>query len=391
MRGLQLPPLQAFSFIPPIFLQCILLHPSFPDLLGILAGIGVWRALEWGFVADRTPYTWIGLDADDSAAVRKSDDAAPPSLPIRKDRARLEAIRRKSAETDTAVDIVRNSLHLAMSVRGTGYVFGPPGRLDKGAGESSVGEFVKHYLVELARGHAIVLPCAMYLSKDPSYTRQIIASLLPWAPKALITGIHTFVTTSFMGFGISMLLPKSLQFLPPFDPKAWHPFFGSPWRSDSVSLFWRRWHWTFRHSFKVLGGDWVCYIVTNKNVAMRISIMGAFALSAWIHEQALYSARYTLPPPNPPLSFVERWGGTIWFLLQGLAINLEMSFTAATGRRVGGTLGRVWGFFWLAVCGVLVQRTALGLLTCFPNFQAWTWPRFVFPMLCVAPAPFFTK
>lgn len=69
----------------------------------------------------------------------------------------------------------------------------------------------------------------------------------------------------------------------------------------------------------------------------------------------LASSISTLPPTAEPLSFYLRWGGSIYFMSQGVGIILEGLFTAVTGRRVGGVLGTVWMSLFVVGCGVALR------------------------------------
>lgn len=65
----------------------------------------------------------------------------------------------------------------------------------------------------------------------------------------------------------------------------------------------------------------------------------------------LATAISTLPPPSEPLSLYLRWGGSIYFMMQGVAIVLEGVFEAVTGRRVGGRLGTLWMCLFVVTLG----------------------------------------
>ena len=98
---------------------------------------------------------------------------------------------------------------------------------------------------------------------------------------------------------------------------------------------------------------------------------------------------------------------------QGVAILIERIFARTTGRKVQGPLGMAWTYLWLGVLGTLtvsktwcvarakacaggltrrvVGRTTLGLFGEIPDVSHWAWPRFVVPLMCLAPSTVATK
>mgnify|MGYP001588713784 CR=1 FL=1 len=126
---------------------------------------------------------------------------------------------------------------------------------------------------------------------------------------------------------------------------------------------------------------------------------------------ALYSSTTHLPQFDPPLSFVVRWGGTLYFLANGFAILLEQAFTKITRRQVGGPFGTLWTSFWVVGLGYLVwrswcvkhaspgcslliadvRRITLGLTDGMPDVSRWTWHRYVLPLTALMPPGLFTK
>ena len=65
----------------------------------------------------------------------------------------------------------------------------------------------------------------------------------------------------------------------------------------------------------------------------------------------LATAVSTLPAPLKPYSFLLKWGGSIYFMSQGVAIVLEGLFTTLTGRKVRGPLGFLWSALVIACLG----------------------------------------
>ncbi|KAL8276813.1 hypothetical protein RQP46_010744 [Phenoliferia psychrophenolica] len=429
-----------FAFFCPVFYQCLLIHPVFPEYLsrpiraalvlpslkyalstpfhygfeprevtigynfslGITAAYGIWKTLEWGFVKDLTPYTWIGLDSDQEEC---TDVKGKQKVPLRKDKGRLEAIRHKSAATDAPLAVLSSQLHLFISMRGTGYAFGPSVKSIKETSYPThpLRTFVKQHLVEIVRSHVLLVSAAAILVARP-------ADLFPYAPSQVVRVLHPIFYTLAFGasaynginlayslFTLSILLatrlasflPFPIPFLPPFDPREYHRLFYNTWSVESVTLFWGKgWHSFFRRSFTVLGTDLTTATITSLGgsitCARVYSIIIVFSLSAWLHEQALYSATYHTSVTEQPISFVMRWGGSIYFLLQAAAIIIEQTFTAVTKRQVGGRLGALWTLSFTA-------GLAQGMVSGIPGVAHWTWHRFVLPSACLAPPQLFAK
>lgn len=187
-----------------------------------------------------------------------------------------------------------------------------------------------------------------------------------------------------------------------------------------------------------------------KSAGRAAAVLATFAVSSWIHEfgewkrapclappppltmlrivalAGLASAVSDLPPPDEPLTFYLRWGGSIYFMMQGVAIILEGLFRAVTGRKVGGWLGTLWMSVFVVGCGVALRdswcasfprrylrgrrsateltrvlsasraipsspalpcRITQGLLREVPPVPYWSWQRFVVPMGCLQPPP----
>ncbi|KAK4706127.1 hypothetical protein P7C70_g86, partial [Phenoliferia sp. Uapishka_3] len=288
----QLPDLRIFAFVVPVFLQCVLLHPVFPDsisrplrallvlpsvllaykapllfdgfnekvvlanfFLGIASAYGIWKTFEYGFVADRTPYTWIGLDSDqvqDSAA-----GDGKRKLPLRKDKARLQVIRRKKAQEDDVPTIMRDSLHLALSMRGTGYAFGPAVSILQYTAfpTSPLSAFVRAHLIELLRSHIVVLSWAAMTTADPKFVQSTLSSFLPFLSPKITNALYVILSTVTMGFGVNhglnlmysvftltvllltsvaSILPFTSSLIPPFDPRQYHRLFYNTWHLESV-------------------------------------------------------------------------------------------------------------------------------------------------------------
>ncbi|KAL8278401.1 hypothetical protein RQP46_009091 [Phenoliferia psychrophenolica] len=452
MSELTFPPISLLAFLPPVIIQCLLLHPVFPDavsrplrmvfavpgvayglsaplqhgftpreacvginfVLHVIGAYACWKAIEWGFVIDRTPYTWIGLESDQ---IVDKDGDGKNKVPLRKDRARLELVRRKTADTESTYEIVVSSLHLLLSMRGTGYAFGPSVHTLKKTAYRRT--FLKAHLIELAWSHTAVVGSTIVLTLPQTTLHNYLAVIFPSLSPSAISTLFATLSTAALGLGayagltigyttfalfvlllstLASFLPFSIFCLPPFPLKEYHRLFNEPWRFESAAVFWALgWHNLFARSFKTLGTDPTSFVVESLGGSQQLGkgagIMVVFALSGWLHEQAIISSAYHMRTRDPPLPFIVQYGGTLYFLLQGVAILLEQTFTAATRRKVGGPLGSLWTFLPVVGGGYLVWKSwiTLGLTSGMPDVTQWTWHRFVLPLAALLPPGIFTK
>lgn len=172
---------------------------------------------------------------------------------------------------------------------------------------------------------------------------SIFFTNLPLVPRYLLSTIITACTGALMITGFEnlyagvTLIGVGLLGQPPV---AWPPLIDNPWAADSLSDLWsRRWHQALRRTFLVLGG------VPGGWVAGRMgTILGAFIASGLIHEYGMALMGRGIDHRV-----------IIFFGLQGILIILERLFKIITGRRVGGTWGRIWAYVnmltWAQICG----------------------------------------
>lgn len=143
-----LPPLCSFSWLVPLYLQCLLLHPRFPAgpsrvlrlALAVPAVYLAWqaptqgfvprditrglnaayafvtmyavaKALEFGTARDRRPYEWVGWGAEAKGESGESSDED-------KEQDKLERV---DTSNDSWVRVLISQLHLLSSFRGLGY------------------------------------------------------------------------------------------------------------------------------------------------------------------------------------------------------------------------------------------------------------------------------
>lgn len=158
------------------------------------------KALEWGFVVDRTPYVWTGLDSDlDVDLVGDGKEKTP----LRKDPERLRAIQAKNAASDSRLDILVNTVHLFISMRGTGYAFGPSVKfLNSTASHTTpLRTFVKHQVLELAWSHAILVCTGIVMTAPHASRVAFLQSNIPGIPYQHLSTIASFITNLALGMG----------------------------------------------------------------------------------------------------------------------------------------------------------------------------------------------
>jgi len=87
------------------------------------------------------------------------------------------------------------------------------------------------------------------------------------------------------------------------------------------------------------------------SVPLSLSLFLAARADSSTARAGLASAISTLPPPAAPLSFLTKWGGSVYFLSQGVGVVLEGVFAALTGRRVRGWAGTAWTAAFVVCAG----------------------------------------
>ncbi|BGP19525.1 hypothetical protein JCM10213v2_007620 [Rhodosporidiobolus nylandii] len=354
----------------------------------------------------------------------------------------------KTSQRAHPLRLIADSTHLLTSMRGVGYAWGPPLRSLPDSAPSHA-EFAKRAFVSFLKAHVVATLCLALevYHRDALLTpalSSLLPSLFPSASSAFETadllarlsiGICMFMQM-LVGFeGINMLflvlsyttnaaldaMPKSWGWTwrAVFDTREYPPLFDEPFGKmgeGGVSSFWgKRWHALFRSSFTALGFAPSIRLARRLRLPSTVGkLLGAFVvfgLSGWMHWQALYSARLTLSPspsalayasdlsishsslypaPWSTLSFTERHGTSIFFLLQPIAVALEAFWTAFTRRKIGGWTGRVWTMLWIVVLGqAMVGRSwlALGLVHGLPPVHLWSWHRWLLPSVGLAPMP----
>ncbi|KAJ2927093.1 hypothetical protein H1R20_g9975, partial [Candolleomyces eurysporus] len=150
------------------------------------------------------------------------------------------------------------------------------------------------------------------------------------------------------------------------EPWEWPPLFDCPVKATSLAEFWgRRWHQLFRDLF-------VSFLPSGKKLKEKrekevkrsetgraTSILTAFFLSTLLHVAGLWGM-------GRGMGF---WSVTTFFLMNGLGVILEKTWTRVTGHKVGGALGWVWTLVWLVGWGNLLVDvwTRTGVIASFSH------------------------
>ena len=125
-------------------------------------------------------------------------------------------------------------------------------------------------------------------------------------------------------------------------PSTWPPCHDRPWRTRSLHEFWsRRWHQILRHTFMIYGGypgEWLAGGVGR--------LFGVFLASGIYHEVGFYLGGSSID-----------WKVIAFFVLQAVGILAEKSYTAYTGRRVGGWLGFSWAALFVVLLGQMCSES----------------------------------
>ncbi|GAA5979562.1 hypothetical protein JCM11641_007869, partial [Rhodosporidiobolus odoratus] len=355
------------------------------------------------FIPPQAPSTALSAVQRPSLA----DSATPSSRLTPVTHAKTVALR--SSQRAHPLRVLADATHLLTSLRGVGYAWGPPQKSLPPSAPSH-GAFLRRSALEMLKSHIIDVTClALQVHHRDELLAPLLSSTLPPlfpTPAAaepfasllarLCVGIDLYVQMliGFNGTNMSFLLLSHvtnsvLDSVPEewgwtwravFDTREYAPLFDSPFSKmgdGGVSAFWgKRWHALFRASFTALGFRPSMSLARCLRVPSSFGrLLGAgvvFAMSGWMHWQAIYSARLSddptpsgltfltqhslspqtiYPPPWSTLSFTERHGTWIFFLLQPVAVAAEVVWVASTGRSVGGWVGRVWTMGWIVGLG----------------------------------------
>ncbi|BGP57879.1 hypothetical protein JCM8202v2_005528 [Rhodotorula sphaerocarpa] len=389
------------------------------------------------------------------------EDVNPPSVsetaPPPADLATLTAESSSAVGTDQRqhpAHILLSALHLLSSMRGVGYVFGPPMRHLPGP-PTSERQLVQTAIVSFVGASAISTVCIALqtLDRDGLLARYFVAAVpfLPLSGATFLSALTARISVGLslwvqmkIGFsGLTLgfwllhhLTNRTLDWLERHVPAKWHlswrstfdprefpPLFNAPFSGmgeGGCTRFWSaKWHFLFRAVFTGTLYSPATWVARRLGIPKRVgALAGAFLVfagSAWMHWRALVSSRADTTPtasglaylaaegiplssayPSPwsDLTVIERYGTWIFFLSQPVAIVLEQAFTVLTRRRIGGLAGRVWTVGWIVLLGeAIIGRSwlALGLAHGVPPVERWGWQRWVMPTYEMAPMPAFMR
>ncbi|GAA5820407.1 hypothetical protein JCM3770_002432 [Rhodotorula araucariae] len=341
-----------------------------------------------------------------------------------------------------------DAAHLLSSLRGIGYTWGPPLR-SLARPSTSERAFVRRAVGAFVLAHAVSTAClALQVLDRDGELAPLLLQLAPVLSPPAARFIS--VTLARLGVGASLhaqmnigaegaslvfyalhrltnavlaLGGSKVTWRTDFDLREYPPLFDKPFEAmgeGGLAGFWgQRWHALFRDVFTSVGYRPVSKLARRvglpKKVGQLAAVTAVFALSAWMHWQALVAARYLLAPtpsgvafaaahhlplsslypaPYSSLSFLERYGTWVFFLLQPVAVMLENAWVALTRRKIRGWYARVWTALWVVVLGqAVVGRSwlALGLVHGLPPLRLWSWERWLLPTFSLAPMPAFMR
>ncbi|KAG0142962.1 hypothetical protein CROQUDRAFT_661837 [Cronartium quercuum f. sp. fusiforme G11] len=224
---------------------------------------------------------------------------------------------------------------LYCSPRGIGWSFGVPAKPLNQTRMAFFLETLTRFLINMIILIGIVIPL-MAIDKSPLGTTLLLRHVATFFAGAL-----AWMTLDILGCILRLIALAFQRNL------THYPFlFDYPIKATNLADFWsRRWHSLVKHIFFETGGRPVQSLVAScigeGHLSRALGIIGAFSVSGFVHELALYFAT----------SFDPTFCTTLFFASQGLGVILEACFRRLTGLRVDGWPGRVWMFIWLVGWG----------------------------------------
>ncbi|KAF8170229.1 hypothetical protein K438DRAFT_1921236 [Mycena galopus ATCC 62051] len=163
----------------------------------------------------------------------------------------------------------------------------------------------------------------------PSGGTIFYPSLAPILRYTVSTAIHMLTGSALLaGFGMvyDLITLIAVGLLASY-PTSWPPVMDNPWQATSMHMLWAKsWHQLLRNTFLVFGGypgRWL-----GGDVGM---LLGTFLASGLFHECSMYTMGRGMDHTV-----------TLFFAAQGPLLVCERLWRQVTGRRVGGTIGRLW-------------------------------------------------
>lgn len=218
---------------------------------------------------------------------------------------------------DSAFTIFVSSIHLAISMRGIGYAFGPTKNLVADSLPRGSVAFLKAAIYSLIKSHIVSTVSLLIIIHHRTTLPIFLGDYLPFkflppaglrylsnilAYLSVGMSLHAQMVLGFVGFSICFLLatnllrfilPKSSIFRPPpFDSRQYPPLFNNPFAPQSVTQFWgESWHLYFKMPFVSVGYYPVVKVVTRlmgKQVGRAVGAYVVFGLSCWMHDQGRF-------------------------------------------------------------------------------------------------------
>jgi len=249
--------------------------------------------------------------------------------------------RRLNAPSKTLWNILANAFDLVFSLRGIGWDFIENSHLPPNPGAGLSRPMFVLYALALNIYNITMLDICVYITHslgpdtfgslqggslfDPSrslifnYARASLVTAL-WVPVMMYGTLMTYGFLSIVAVGVFGQSPSQ-----------WPPLYHNPFMSTSLSEFWgKRWQQMFRIGFHYA----VSYPLSL--VFGRVGcVLGAFALSAWIHFSAIEAiGKGTYHEVN------------VTFMMMGVGVLLENLWTKITGRKPSGLSGWIWTMSW---------------------------------------------
>ncbi|KAA1103246.1 hypothetical protein PGT21_010990 [Puccinia graminis f. sp. tritici] len=353
-------------------------------------------------------------DSDNSSSITNSDSQVTPTEVVQKRRvSKMPAKKKnkvtslKSKESAPSIgELARFSIWMTSSPRSLGYVWGPPASVLLPAPKRTMAKFLLRLLGRLVLNQlaliafcSIALPTAAHPEKIYGWVSQYVdlpdtwpvrffcekVFMLPWGT----VGMHAFdlVGCIFIIWellwitGARAVLPSTSKWRPePFDTTEYPDLFSRAVLRTSLTEFWSKgWQSTFRRDFIFCGAEPLAKLFSpcGLTVSRLAGLMGAMLMSGLLHEWGLVSCTNKID-----WSFRT----TIFFLLSGVGIALEMIFKKLTGRRVGGVLGWFWLWGWFAFwCQMFMDAwfdIGVGLAGMRGPYEVNQWPmaKFLVPL-----------
>lgn len=230
-----------------------------------------------------------------------------------------------------------DAFELAHTMRGLKWKFGqgvhipPPDRPQDRGGfiRATLLSFIRNFLlldfleslVKLFPGVGSPVGGSMFYSQLSIPLRYIVSTTIHiLTGSALLAGfgmVYDLITLVAVVFFNSSL-------------RSWPPVMDNPWISESMHEFWaKRWHQLLRQTFLVFGGYPGRLIAGSWGM-----VFGTFLASGLFHECAMYA-----------MNRGYDHSATMFFAAQGPVLVFERLWRRATGKRVGGWIGRSWVYF----------------------------------------------